>query len=156
MQSGNEAARSARTILELDTRAVDRLRELLLEEQVALGARDHLRLDGAVQHKLECLRQLERNEQERRQLLARSGSSDWGDLLAAIDPALRDGWARLRGSLREVADLTAVNEKIISRTRYSTTRLLGLLRGQIEEADGVYDRSGRTSGYGDNRAITRA
>jgi flagellar biosynthesis/type III secretory pathway chaperone len=156
MQSGNEAARSARAILELDTQAVGRLRESLLEEQLALGTRDHQRLDGAVQHTLECLRQLERNEQERRQLLARCGSADWSGLLATLDPALEDGWVQLRGTLREVAELTAVNEKIINRTRHSTARLLTLLRGQIEEPDGVYDRSGRTSGYGDIRAITRA
>jgi flagellar biosynthesis/type III secretory pathway chaperone len=156
MHASNDTARSARAILDLDTRAIGHLRELLLEEQAALGARDADRLGSAVQRKLECLMQLERNAQERRELLRRSGSGDWNRLIATLSPELREAWEQLRVQLRDVADLTEVNEKIVNRTRHSTTRLLALLRGRTEEPDGVYDRSGRTSGYGDNRAITSA
>jgi flagellar biosynthesis/type III secretory pathway chaperone len=156
MQAHGDPALTAQTILELDTQAIGRLRDLLLEERAALGTRDAGRLDGTVQNKIECLRQLERNEQERRQLLHRCGTADWSGLLSSLDPTLGAGWERLRGRLREVAELTEINEKIVNRTRYSTTRLLALLRGRIEEPDGVYDRSGRTAGYGDNRPIASA
>lgn len=156
MQAHSDTARNARAILDLDTDAIGRLRELLLEERAALGARDHERLSGAVQHKIECLRLLERNEQARRQLLRHCGSTDWSRLLVSLDPQLGDGWQLLCERLREVEELTAVNEKIINRTRHSTLRLLTILRGRVDDPDGVYDRSGRTTGYGDNRAITSA
>jgi flagellar biosynthesis/type III secretory pathway chaperone len=149
--------RSARAILEVDQQTVARLGELLLDERAALTERDAERLGGVVQHKLECLKLLERNEVERRALLRRCATADWSRLLVSLDPSLGDSWAQLRTRLREIAELTEVNEKIVNRTRYSTARLLALLRGNITEpVAGVYDRSGRTSGYGDNRAITSA
>jgi flagellar biosynthesis/type III secretory pathway chaperone len=156
MHDSSENARSARAILELDNEQVVRLRELLIEERDALGAHDAERLGGAVQNKLECLRALERNEQERRALLRRCGTPDWNRLLVSLDPTLGDGWESLRSRLREVAELTEVNEKIVNRSRHSTARLLAILRGNIDQPSGVYDRSGRTSPYGDNRPITSA
>jgi len=157
MRQHAETARSARAILDLDTRTVGRLRELLLEERDALSTRDAERLGGAVQSKLECLKQLERNEADRRALLQRAGAgTDWSRLLGSLDPELGEGWASLRNSLREVAELTEVNEKIVNRSRHSTARLLAILRGRGDDANAVYDRSGRTQGHGDNRPITSA
>lgn len=146
----------ARELLAADARAVARLRELLLEERSALGQRDLAALERLVQQKLACLQQLEAHERERRELIAQSGAPDWPGLLQALDAAVARDWESLRTQLAALAELNATNEKIVSRTRRSTARLLALLRGQTDAPAAVYDRLGRTHACGDLRAITRA
>lgn len=145
-----------RSLLQRDSEAVASLRTLLLDEREALAARDLARLNETVQRKLECVALLERQEQERRDLLRIGRSRDWNALLATVDPALLDTWKELGGALREVADLSAANEKIVTRARHATQRLLGLMRGQGPEPASVYDKLGRARSVGDNRAITSA
>jgi flagellar biosynthesis/type III secretory pathway chaperone len=151
-----DAAARARALLDLDHQFIDRLRELLLAERAAIEDRDARRLAETVQHTQDCVRQLERNEQERKLLLGRSGAGDWPALLRSLDPTLEGAWQALQARLREVAEITEVNARIVNRARRSTSRLLSLLRGQGTEPAGVYDRSGRTRAHGDNRAITSA
>lgn len=152
----NETLARARALLARDIESVARLHSLLLEERAAVTGRELGALASVVQAKVECLRALEAQEQERLQLMRANRASDWGGLLASLDPALAADWKAFHGRLREVAEITETNEKIVNRTRRSTQKLLALLRGQGGEPVGVYDRSGRTHPWGDNRAITSA
>lgn len=155
MHTRTDDAAVARAIVAADLEAIRAMRELLLQERGALVRRDPEELNRVVQSKMDCLQQLQRNEQERKRVLARHRASDWTALLVALDPALAEPWETLRCSLAEVRELTGVNERIVARTRHSAERLLALLRGQFDPV-GVYDRTGKTHSYGDNRAVTRA
>jgi flagellar biosynthesis/type III secretory pathway chaperone len=153
MQADTE--RAVRVIVDADIRGVTKLHELLLVERGALVTRDAGRLEIAVQEKLHCLRALDANELQRRELLALQRTGDWQQLVQSMDPELAKQWSTLLERLREVAELSEANERIVNRTRRGASRLLALLRGQIDPV-GVYDRSGRTLAYGDNRPITSA
>lgn len=146
----------ARSIVSRDSDSLDILWALLEEEQRVLATRDIDAINLVVQKKLECLKALEAQERERRELTVLSRLKDWNTLLEKIDPALLAQWKSLFKRLREIADATATNEKIVSRARQGTQRILSILRGQSQEPGGVYDRSGRTRNYGDARAITQA
>lgn len=149
-------ASQASALLSHEGHCIQQLRELLLEERAAIGARDAARLQEAVRLKLECLRQLEQHEITRRRLVAGSRLGSWQRLLASLDPAIAASWQALRESLQELRILTEVNERIVNRSRHSTRRLLELMRGQSAEAGGVYDRSGRALPCNDARAVTTA
>ncbi|MFM7272234.1 MAG: flagella synthesis protein FlgN [Gammaproteobacteria bacterium] len=149
-------ASQASALLSHESQCVEQLRELLLEERAAIGARDADRLQEAVRLKLECLRRLEQHEHMRRRLVAGSRLGSWQRLLASLDPGISESWQALRESLRVLRDLTEVNERIVNRSRQSTRRLLELMRGQSAEGGGVYDRSGRALPCNDARAVTTA
>jgi flagellar biosynthesis/type III secretory pathway chaperone len=149
-------AERARSIIRRDRESLDTLHGLLEEEQRVLAARDITAINATVQSKLDCLKALEAQERERRELTVQSRLRDWNSLLENIDPSLLAEWKALATRLREIADVTATNEKIVSRARQGTQRILAILRGQSAEPGGVYDRSGRTRSYGDARAITSA
>jgi len=155
MQTLTDDAGVAHAIVAADLAAVRTLRELLLEERAALTRREPDALNAVVQRKLACLAELQQNEDARKRLLARHRGSDWAALLGTLDPALAAPWEALRADLRQVAELNRVNERIVARTRRGTERLLSMLRGQFDPV-GVYDRSGHTRAYGDNRPITSA
>jgi flagella synthesis protein FlgN len=146
----------ARSIIARDIESIGLLQQLLAEEQQALAARDLSAINAVVPKKLECLKALDGLERERKALTAQSGLREWNRLLAAADPGLLVEWKALAVKLRELAETTATTEKIVSRARHGTQRLLALMRGQGNEATGVYDRSGRTRGQADNRPITLA
>lgn len=146
----------ARSIIAREIESIGVLRQLLAEEQRALAARDLSAINAAVQKKLDCLKALDGLERERKALTAQSGLREWTRLLAAADPGLLADWKALAATLRELAEATATTEKIVSRARHGTQRLLALLRGQGSETTGVYDRSGRTRDQADNRPITLA
>lgn len=149
-------AGQASTLLSHESQCIRQLRELLIEERAAIGARDPTRLQEAVRLKLECLRQLEQLENTRRRLVIGSRLGSWQRLLASLEPGIAASWQALRESLQELRVLTEVNERIVNRSRHSTRRLLELLRGQNAEASGVYDRSGRALPCNDARAVTTA
>ena len=155
MQNLTDDAGVAHAIVAADLAAVRTLRELLLEERAALTRREPEVLNAVVQRKLACLAELQQSEDARKRLLARHRGSDWAALLGKLDPALAAPWEALRADLRQVAELNRVNERIVARTRRGTERLLSMLRGQFDPV-GVYDRSGHTRAYGDNRPITSA
>ena len=146
----------ARSIIARDIESIALLQQLLAEEQQALATRDLSAINTAVHKKLECLKALDALERERKALTAQSGLREWNRLLTAADPSLLVEWKGLAVKLRELAETTATTEKIVSRARHGTQRLLALLRGQGSEATGVYDRSGRTRDQTDNRPITLA
>lgn len=151
-----DLAERARSIISRDRESLEALRALLDEEQRVLATRDIDAINATVQKKLDCLKALEAQERERRDLTSHSRLRDWNTLLESIDPALLSEWKSLSSRLRDIADATATNEKIVSRARQGTQRMLAILRGQTAEPGGVYDRSGRTRNYGDARAITQA
>ena len=146
----------ARSIIARDIESIALLQQLLAEEQQALATRDLSAINAAVHKKLECLKALDSLERERKALTAQSGLREWNRLLTAADPSLLVEWKGLAVKLRALAETTATTEKIVSRARHGTQRLLALLRGQGSEATGVYDRSGRTRDQTDNRPITLA
>jgi flagellar biosynthesis/type III secretory pathway chaperone len=149
-------AGQASALLSHETQCVEQLRELLLEERAAIGARDAGRLQEAVRLKLACLRQLEQHENTRRRLVVASRLGTWQRLLAALEPEVAANWQSLRESLQGLRELTEVNERIVNRSRHSTRRLLELMRGQNAEGGGVYDRSGRALPCNDARAAITA
>ncbi len=146
----------ARSIISRDKESLRLLKLLLEEEQRVLETRDIDAINATVQQKLDCLKALEAQERERRDLTAQSGLGDWNRLLSAMDPALLEDWKSLAAQLREIADAAAINEKIVNRARHGTQRILAILRGQVADPAGVYDRAGRTREYGNARAITQA
>jgi flagella synthesis protein FlgN len=159
MQTNQDPALRARALLDIDIQASARLVELLEAERLALQQRDIARLNETVERKLEWLRALEGCERQRQQLLRAAGSEDWPELLGRLDPGgerrLLEDWGKLLGQLRDCRDLTEINDRIVRRSRRSLDHLLSLLRGQIDPV-GVYDRSGKTQAYTDNRPITSA
>lgn len=159
MQARPGADAMARAILDTDLRATDTLLQLLREERTALQGRDSAAIQAVAERKLGCLRELESNDLRRRQLLRAQRCRDFHDLVTRVDAAGTAGmardWDELRARLREIAELVEINARIVARARFSTERLLALLRGQTDPV-GVYDRSGRARGYSDNRPVIQA
>lgn len=149
-------AERARAIVASDRDSLELLGNLLAEEQSALASRDIDAINATVQRKLDCLKALEAQERARRELTMHARQRDWKSLLQSLDPTLLEEWKALSGRLRAISDIAAANEKIVSRARQGTQRILAILRGQSAEPGGVYDRSGRTRDYGEARTITQA
>jgi flagellar biosynthesis/type III secretory pathway chaperone len=150
---------AVRAILDRDAVAIDTLNSLLLNEREALKKRDATAINELVTRKLDCLKAMELIDRERKLCVRRARAKDWPSLIAALDPdhktGIADRWSELVVRLREAAELTEINARIVSRTRHSTERMLAILRGQTEPV-GVYDKLGKTHAYGDVRPIVSA
>jgi flagellar biosynthesis/type III secretory pathway chaperone len=143
------------SIVSDDATLAARLKTLLEQSRDALARQDPAALESLARQQTECLELLARNEQQRKQLLARAGHHNWPELLRSTDPTLMPMWQATRDCLADVSELVQLNERVVSRSRRTSSRLLALLRGQVDSG-GVYNRAGLTRDYGDTRPIASA
>jgi len=157
MQHGNidGSATLLRGVVSGDAALTATLKELLEQSRDALARQDVASLEGLARQQTECLKQIERNDLQRKDLLARAGHDNWPELLRSMDPTLMPLWQTTRDTLLEVSELVQINERVVSRSRRTSSRLLALLRGQIDSV-GVYNRAGVTRDYGNTRPIASA
>jgi flagella synthesis protein FlgN len=159
------AGTAVKLLLESDLDYLNRLIDLLHAERDALEARNVQQLQDTVTAKSALLAALDSNGRQRDRHLRQQGQEptpgNWQRYLDGLDetqaPGIRDTWELLLGALRQCAELTEINARIVARTQRSVGHVLDLVRGQTGQGDAsVYDQQGRSRQHLDNRPITSA
>lgn len=143
------------TVISIDqeARTVDRLIEVLEQEQGCLIRADLERMEGLLQEKSTLLHTLQQLAQERYQQLAaagypgdESGMSDW--LQHHNEHAGQGVWLRMQQALLKAKELNRINGVLIGRHVARNQQLLRALQGQ---SDQFYGPSGQTMAVSRNR-----
>ncbi len=139
---------------------VNRLQELLDNEQQALGDNNAEAMQELLPIKLSLLSELELNASERHQMLDKAGiGSDYAAVQEYIqstgDEKLLEAWNTLIDKLKGCQSSNTVNGKIIHRSRQQIDTLLNLLRGQSENQK-LYTQSGSSTSVNPNQPFAKA
>ncbi len=135
--------------IEQDFSAAEQLVNLLLQEREALENRNREQLQQILEEKLTPMQILERNAQQRAQLLQENGysnnNSGWLLLLADRQQhRLIPRWQQVTELVKKGKEANETNGKLIARNRQTLDKLLSLLRGQTS-APSLYTNAGKTN-----------
>lgn len=151
-------------LLEKDRTQLDMLAQLLLEEKSCLEKRDLEQLNVLLQKKQQILTSIEHDDHARRQLLAKAGLKDNQTSLPKLRQLLGKSpdyavlvelIENVENRLLRCRELTEINSAIVHRSRISTQRTLGILRGP-DSHHGLYTSHGATTGNNEKRDLGSA
>lgn len=145
---------------------LDQLALVLTDERLALEQQDAEQTLALLEQKSELLSRLDHNAQERSQFLIsqgfeanESGTLDYfGTLEATNADQHKSLWTALQGKLEACKSANGVNGKIINRSRQQIDRLMEILRGTPDNADGgkLYTQAGSAASVGSQRPLAKA
>lgn len=135
--------------IEQDFSAAEQLLQLLQQERQALESRDREALQRTLEAKLNPMQILERNAQQRAQLLTGNGysnnNSGWLRFLAdRKQHRLIPRWQQVTDLVKQGKEANEINGKLIARSRQTLEKVLSLLRGQTNTPS-LYTNAGKTS-----------
>lgn len=144
-----------KTDLVLSTELMERLKQ----EREVLQERKFDAMMPLVESKEKTLKQLDKNTQQRQQLLLQAGitvnDSQWNQFIESInDSELKESWSELLTVLSECRQENSVNGKMIARGQQTMGRLLNILRGQVGIPE-LYDQSGSTTNDKNSRTCVK-
>jgi len=130
------------------------LADCLSAEYQALSEKDTETLHETVQRKSQHIEALNRNDQQRSQLLQQTGygpnSSQWKQLVQQFlhsepaDSDLPQMWQDLKTAAEQCRQQNEINHRVIARSQQFVSKFLTILRGQVEGA-GLYNNNGATT-----------
>jgi len=156
----NSLPQSIQQALSLDLEAAEQLLQLLEDEQAAMAARDRQALADIVNAKTDCLNQIEKQANNRYQILTsleRSiGEAEWKSLIEEQnDKNIQAVWEKLIDTLEQCRHANEVNGRLISRGQQTLHYMLSVLRGQLNPPS-LYNQRGATETFQDGHSVTRA
>ena len=141
---------------------VQQLQSLLELEKAALLERRFQDLQTQLQQKRQLLAMLEKNAQQRQQVLKQCGlptSPDgWRTLLKKADKAgqVAERWQALEKVLKQCHALNSINEKLTHRTHMAASKMLDILRGVHNQPKLYTDTGARQHCEGTQRTLGTA
>jgi len=141
---------------------VQQLQSLLELEKAALLERRFQDLQTQLQQKRQLLAMLEKNAQQRQQLLKQYGlpmtPDGWRTLLKKADKAgqVADRWKALETVIKKCHTLNAINEKLTHRTHMAASKMLDILRGAHNQPKLYTDTGARQHCEGTQRMLGTA
>ena len=154
------------TLLELlqsDLTNTGKLESLLKVEREHLENRDIDCLNATLGEKSQILARLEKNEQQRRELLNEAGYSKANQKLAEFYATLQSPFSEkctetfeeLKQIIEKCKLMNDVNGAIVRRSKSSSAQVLSILRGQMGNPD-LYTNLGDTDTHNQSRPIAKA
>ena len=140
---------------------INRLQELLENEQQALADNNAETIQELLPIKLSLLSQLEQNASERSEILIKEGfEPNEAGVLNYLDSsndkeALTSNWTKLQSALKLCKESNAANGKIIHRSKQQTSTLLNLMRGQSDNQK-IYTDSGSSTSVHQQQPLAKA
>lgn len=134
------------------------LLKLLEQERLALESRDYDVFQQLLDEKKHLITQLKTNANSRIHALQAAGLSDEKAALTAASqeaPIVAKAWQQLAEQWSDCQHLSAVNERIMQRTRLVVSQTLDILRG-VTQQNKLYDLKGIASNKSIGRSITSA
>ncbi|MGK0500020.1 MAG: flagella synthesis protein FlgN [Oceanicoccus sp.] len=157
--SNNQALWTAlATLFDIDLPITSELLALLQQERKALETRQYQAFQQLISKKQQLLLKLEKNAEQRQQLLQAAGFTDETSTLNAADhhaPIVATAWRKLGAQWSHCQELNEVNDRIAKRTRLVVGQILDLMRGQNSK-DKLYTRKGNAHSTNSGRTITSA
>jgi flagellar biosynthesis/type III secretory pathway chaperone len=136
------------------------LTELERQQQSLASAQPEL-IEASALASAQHIQTLEALEKQRNALAARLGYSGDNDGMAQLirwcdyDGTLAQQWRRLLETARRCRDCNQVNGAVVDINRRRVRQALGILRGQLSEAE-LYGRSGQTAADTLSRPLAKA
>jgi flagellar biosynthesis/type III secretory pathway chaperone len=149
-------------LIKQEEQNVQQLEELLLHEKEALLQRQFQNLQQFLQLKRQLLAILEKNANQRQQVLAQmqmpATANGWRELLKKADRSgqASERWQQLEILLRRCHTLNAVNEKLTHRTHMAASQMMDILRGAQNQPKLYTDTGARQRFEGSNRTLGKA
>ncbi|CAG0988631.1 hypothetical protein MTYP_02158 [Methylophilaceae bacterium] len=135
--------------IEKESRAVNRLAEILEQEQSYLISAEMDQMQTLLDEKSRLLQDLSRSSQERYQWLSKAGyaanetgMSDW--LKQQSKDALQSAWLTMQQTLVKIKELNRINGMLIHKHFTRNQQLLNTLQGQ-SEIDHFYGPNGQAT-----------
>lgn len=149
-------------LIKQEEQNVQQLHTMLEQEKAALIERRFQDLQAQLQQKRQLLAILEKNAQQRQQLLQQYGlpisPEGWRTLLKKADKSGQIGtrWQALEQLLKQCHSLNAVNEKLTHRTHMAASQMLDILRGAHNQPKLYTDTGARKHFEGEQRTLGTA
>ena len=144
-----------------DSAAVQKLKNLLLQERELLEQRKPDGLQEIVERKDQHLSTLSFNARQRQQLLQAAGLTanlaGWEELLLreAASHSLIASWQALTADFIECQKANEINGRMINRSKQTLTHLLNLIRGQVA-IPALYTQKGSTTNQNSSQTMVKA
>lgn len=144
-----------------DSSAVQKLKNLLLQERELLEQRKPEGLQDIVALKDQQLSTLSFNARQRQQLLQAAGLTanlaGWEELLLreASSQAMLASWQTLTAEFIECQKANEINGRMINRSKQTLTHLLNLIRGQVA-IPSLYTQKGSTTNQNSSQTMVKA
>lgn len=137
-------------LLQQEYRSATTLLAELEQQQQSLASLQAERIEASAHASFLCMQELETLEKKRNALAARLGFAADHDGMERLlrwcdyDGSLGILWRKLLELARRCRDCNRVNGTVVDINRRRVRQALGILRGQVADAD-IYGRSGQTA-----------